>query len=442
MLEEGERKGGKKKGGGGGGTYICKPDQGCEGMGITLVQRYADLPFHAIAESSQYVVQEYLGNPFLIDQLKFDLRLYVLVTSVDPLRCHLCKEGLVRFCTAPYEAPEKGNLRKAYAHLTNYGLNKGNAAGYRHTEAEAVGRGEFTGTKRPFSAVLGEIQRLGHDVEALWENVLDLVANTMMALQPYLALNYRRHFPRGRPCAAYAEALEEDDSGRCFQILGFDVMLDRGLAPHLLEVNSNPSLHVDHEEEVSPGVFEHVESPLDVLIKQKMMVGALQLVISKSPTPQHEDYEVVIGSDSEKLSSPLNMVDKIRILFQSFCGVRVEKGYMTSSQFRKFLMQVVGFGHGFERPDIDILYIRVCGSTKSPMELRHFLEALAQIADRVHPLAAGQQGGGTAAAALERLLAQAQRFLLPGGAGGSGGGEDGGGGEARARSNSGAGHTA
>jgi len=42
-------------------------------------------------------------NPYLIDGLKWDLRLYVLICGVDPLKIYLYKEGMARFATVPYQ---------------------------------------------------------------------------------------------------------------------------------------------------------------------------------------------------------------------------------------------------------------------------------------------------------------------------------------------------
>lgn len=54
----------------------------------------------------------FFSQPFLIDGFKFDMRVYVLVTSCDPLRIFLYKEGLARFATTRYIDPSSSNLVK------------------------------------------------------------------------------------------------------------------------------------------------------------------------------------------------------------------------------------------------------------------------------------------------------------------------------------------
>ncbi len=71
----------------------------------------------------KFVVQKYLKKPLLLDGLKFDLRLYVLLTSIDPLRIFLYNDGLARFATNPYTI-DSNNLDNVYMHLTNYSINK------------------------------------------------------------------------------------------------------------------------------------------------------------------------------------------------------------------------------------------------------------------------------------------------------------------------------
>ena len=67
-----------------------------------------------------------MHKPYLIDNLKFDLRIYVLITSVIPIRIFLFKEGLARFATKEYIAPLGSNLNNLCMHLTNYAINKEN----------------------------------------------------------------------------------------------------------------------------------------------------------------------------------------------------------------------------------------------------------------------------------------------------------------------------
>lgn len=56
------------------------------------------------------VCQQYVSKPFLIDGFKFDLRVYVLVTSCDPLRLFVYDDGLGRFATMKYMDPSNNNL--------------------------------------------------------------------------------------------------------------------------------------------------------------------------------------------------------------------------------------------------------------------------------------------------------------------------------------------
>lgn len=51
----------------------------------------------------------FVVQPFTIDGFKFDLRVYVAVTSCDPFRVFVYKEGLARFTTQHYEEPTQTN---------------------------------------------------------------------------------------------------------------------------------------------------------------------------------------------------------------------------------------------------------------------------------------------------------------------------------------------
>jgi hypothetical protein len=108
--------------------YIVKPDVGSRGDGIRLT---AEPERKSWSASGERVVQQYIGRPMLIDGLKFDLRLYVLVTDVQdtaeedtPMRIFLFREGLARFAVDMYEPPSSENAKNTNMHLTNYSLTK------------------------------------------------------------------------------------------------------------------------------------------------------------------------------------------------------------------------------------------------------------------------------------------------------------------------------
>ncbi|CAL6042354.1 Tubulin_tyrosine ligase [Hexamita inflata] len=99
--------------------YIHKHACAARGEGISLINSLSKFNSKKAA-----VVQEYINNPLLINGYKFDLRIYVVVTSVDPLVAYVFDEGLARFATEPWTKPTKLNSQKKQMHLTNYSVNK------------------------------------------------------------------------------------------------------------------------------------------------------------------------------------------------------------------------------------------------------------------------------------------------------------------------------
>lgn len=218
--------------------YIAKPSKGCGGDGIFLINRITDIPrWHS---NSELLVQHYITDPLLVDKKKFDLRIYVLVNGLDPLECYFCTEGMVRLCTEIYKAPDRSNRRLKYMHLTNFTLNK-NSAKYSKGEEES-GSG---GNKRLLSSVLEYLEKeQGIDPEKILEQIKDTVCKTIIGLIPYLA-----DFAR-------ISISPNIDQLRCFQIFGFDILVDKKLKAWLLEVNANPSLNMYLDKELPNGDLE------------------------------------------------------------------------------------------------------------------------------------------------------------------------------------------
>jgi hypothetical protein len=110
-------------------TYIVKPNIGSQGTDIHLASSLADIENILKANPDRkdqplvergVTVQRYIANPLLLKGIKFDFRIYVMVSSVAPLKIHIYREGLARFCTVKYQAPHQDNYADTYMHLTNY----------------------------------------------------------------------------------------------------------------------------------------------------------------------------------------------------------------------------------------------------------------------------------------------------------------------------------
>lgn len=113
-------------------TWIMKPTGKSQGAGIFLINKLSKLKrwsreaktsFHPAIGKESYVISRYIDNPLLIGGKKFDMRLYVLVTSFRPLKAYMFKLGFCRFCTVKYDTSVT-ELDNMYVHLTNVSVQK------------------------------------------------------------------------------------------------------------------------------------------------------------------------------------------------------------------------------------------------------------------------------------------------------------------------------
>nr|CCC89324.1 putative tubulin-tyrosine ligase [Trypanosoma congolense IL3000] len=243
----------------------------CDGEVSSAVQGKvrADPP----PRTNRTIVQRYISNPLLIEGYKFDLRLYVVVTSYAPLRAYLYKEGLVRFATTPYPTEPGGIAADALggdgaltAHLTNFTLNKKSEDFFPPCSGDgddATANINNAASKWTLSALEKYFEQRGLDWDGTMKQIHDILMKVLLCVEPHIIEE--------------VESLTGPDGSlhnSCFEVYGFDVLLCEppetappraASTPILMEVNIMPSLSTHY-------------SLLDQCIKGNFVADMLTLV--------------------------------------------------------------------------------------------------------------------------------------------------------------------
>lgn len=221
--------------------WIMKPVNSSCGRGIKVISQKSKIPF-----KKDFLVSEYINNPHLINDLKYDLRVYVVLTSFDPLRVYCYQEGLVRFATEKFSLNKK-KISKRFIHLTNFSVNKKAMKYQKNVNCLLDGEGN----KWSFSAYRKKLQEMGIDPLKVFNDIYDLIVKVCISTESYMS--------NGNGIIRLAE-----HRNNCFELFGFDILIDSNLKPWLMEVNVSPSLSSS--------------SPLDAKIKTSLISDMLNLV--------------------------------------------------------------------------------------------------------------------------------------------------------------------
>ncbi|XP_029639171.1 probable tubulin polyglutamylase TTLL1 [Octopus sinensis] len=200
-------------------TWIMKPCGKARGIGIFLVNKLSQLKkwsrdsktnsFVPPTAKDTYVISKYIDNPLLISGKKFDLRLYVIVTSFRPLKCYMYQLGFCRFCTVKYNA-NITELDNMFVHLTNVSIQK------HGEDYNAVHGGKWTVQNLRLYL---ESTRGKEVSDKLFDEINWVVVHSLKSVVNCISND--RH---------------------CFECYGYDIIIDNTLKPWLIEVNASPSL--------------------------------------------------------------------------------------------------------------------------------------------------------------------------------------------------------
>lgn len=147
-------------------------------------------------------MQEFIENPLLIDGHAFDFGVYVLVTSIDPLRMYRWKNNVfLRFCPElyhPFDSKKTDKYVVSESHMPFW-------------EIPSISRLTEKFHFSALDALNFHLQENGFDVDALWSQVDDAIVSITLSK---LAL-----------IARYAKMFKITRSVDFFELLRFDFIL-------------------------------------------------------------------------------------------------------------------------------------------------------------------------------------------------------------------------
>ena len=167
---------------------------------------------------SKVVVQEYITRPLLIEGRKFDVRLYLMISSVDPLQLFIHNEGIVNICAEDFTI-DCDQFNRKFVHLSNYSINK------NHDKYDANKHRWKLSRLWKYLNTKFEV-----DTDLLWEKTKYVCLNTVLC-----GLDKIREECKDKIDCHY----------KSFKLLSVDILYDEDLKPWLLEVRYEAKKHID-----------------------------------------------------------------------------------------------------------------------------------------------------------------------------------------------------
>lgn len=170
--------------------------------------------------SNDSFVQEFIQKPFLVDGHKFDIGVYVVITSINPLRVYIYSgDVLFRYCPVKYY-PFDANNQDKYVVGDNY-LPTWEVPSLRKYY------NSYGGSMR--AAFEAYVRDQSMDPSIIWPQVESIIRTTILAKEKDII-----------------GSLHSYKTHNFFDLLRFDLFIDEDLKVHLMEANMSPNLSSAH----------------------------------------------------------------------------------------------------------------------------------------------------------------------------------------------------
>ena len=193
--------------------------------------------------ANNLLIQKYLEEPLLYHKRKFDIRIWVLFTFIiteNKYEVYVFKEGHLKACSDEFNI-DSDDL---FIHLTNYSVQKYNK--------------NFSKTEIGNEISFNDFQKeLNEKSQKEGKNIIDFRKNIFPEIIKIIA----------RSANAIKGKINLSNRNNCFELFGYDFILDINYRPFLLEINTNPG----YEE----------SSPLIKMLVPRMIDDAMKLTIDK-----------------------------------------------------------------------------------------------------------------------------------------------------------------
>jgi len=210
--------------------WLVKPVAKSVGAGIHFFTSLKE----EINKGEQFLITKFISNLDLIDNKKYDLRLYVLLSGLKPLRIYLYKKGLVRRASSTFNIT-KEEIQDKYMFLTNTGINQKNE--------KYIFPHEYNDSKANIwnlDTYKNYLKSKNVDYDVIFEKIKDITIKSVISFQKKLSSRNK-----------------DINDRNVYTLLGIDILITDKFEPILLEINNKPNLSINNliDEPIKTNLF-------------------------------------------------------------------------------------------------------------------------------------------------------------------------------------------